>query len=87
MTRIVTIWYAYGGTPDYSRDVTSHKELWEGNGNSHSHNSDTVMGMGREQGIFVWKKDLIKRKKKRNSYVLTAHCADPQSSRNPWPVH
>jgi len=33
--------------------VTSHTELWEWNGNNHSHNSDTVMGMGREPGIFL----------------------------------
>jgi len=32
-------------------------QLWEGNGNSHSHNSDTVMRMGREPGIFLWKKN------------------------------
>ena len=38
------------------RDVTSHKELWEGTGNSHSHESYTVLGMGREPGIFQWKK-------------------------------
>ena len=38
-----------------TRDVTSHKESWEGNGKSHSHNSNTVMGMGREPGIFLWK--------------------------------
>jgi len=31
-------------------------ELWEGNRNSHSHNSDTVMGTGREAGIFLLKK-------------------------------
>jgi len=30
-----------------------HKELWEGNGNRHSYSSDTVMGLGREAGIFV----------------------------------
>ena len=36
--------------------VRSLKELWEGNGNSHSHNSDTVMGTGREPGIFPFKK-------------------------------
>ena len=36
--------------------VRSHKELWEGNGNSHSHNSDTVMGTEREPGIILWKK-------------------------------
>jgi len=40
------------------RDVTSHKELWEGNGTSHSHNSDTVMGIGRAPGIFLWKENL-----------------------------
>ena len=34
------------------RDVTSRKELWEGNENGHSHNSDTVMGMEREPGIY-----------------------------------
>jgi len=33
--------------------VRSLKELWEGNVNSHSHNSDTVMGTGREAGIFL----------------------------------
>jgi len=38
-------------------DVRSLKESCEGNGNSHSHNSDTVMGMGREPGIFVRKKN------------------------------
>jgi len=38
-----------------SRDVTSRRELWKGNGNGHSHNSDTVMGMGREPGIFLCK--------------------------------
>jgi len=39
--------------PLLCRDVTSHKEWWEGNRNSHSHNSDTVMGIGREPGIFL----------------------------------
>jgi len=43
-----------GESPDF-RDVTSHKELWEGNGNSPFDNSDTVMGMGREPGIFLRK--------------------------------
>ena len=36
--------------------VRAPKDLWEGNGNSHSHNSDTLMGTGREPGIFLWKK-------------------------------
>ena len=39
----------------FCRGVTSHKELWEANGNSHSQNSDRVIGMGREPGIFLWK--------------------------------
>jgi len=38
-----------------TRDVTSQRELWEGNGNGHSHKSDKVMGMGREPGIFLQK--------------------------------
>jgi len=33
--------------------VHSLKELWERNGNSHSHNSDTITGTGMEAGIFV----------------------------------
>ena len=36
-----------------SSGVRSLKELWEGNGNSHSHNSDKVMGTGREPGILI----------------------------------
>jgi len=39
-----------------SSGVRSLKELWERNGNSHSHNSDTVMGTGREPGIILLKK-------------------------------
>ena len=40
--------------PIRSYGKASHKEVWEENGNTHSHNSDTVMGMGREPG-FLWK--------------------------------
>ena len=39
--------------PTESKDVTFHKELWEEDGNTHSHNSKRVMGMGKEPGIFV----------------------------------
>jgi len=38
--------------------VRSLKDLWEGDGKSHSHNSDTVMGTGRELGIFLWQSNL-----------------------------
>jgi len=48
--------YIHLGILSNSRDVTSHKELWEGNGNSHCHNSDTAMEMGREPGISIEKK-------------------------------
>jgi len=41
--------------------VRSLKELWERNGNSHSDNSDTVMGTGREPGIILWKKNCQKK--------------------------
>jgi len=33
--------------------VRSLKELWKGNRNSHSQNSDKVIGTGREPGIFL----------------------------------
>jgi len=37
---------------DFARDVTSHKEIRERNGNSHSYNSIKVTGMGREPNFF-----------------------------------
>jgi len=53
-------WFFVKGKKTFvsARDVTSHdshRDLWEGNGNSHSNNSDTVMGMWREPGIFLRK--------------------------------
>jgi len=35
--------------PIMNSGVRSLKELWEGNGSSHSHSSDTVMGTRRNQ--------------------------------------
>jgi len=42
-------------TTQFQRCV-SHKELWEGIRDSHSHNSNRVMGIGGDTGIFLWKK-------------------------------
>jgi len=40
----------------FLKSVRPHEELWEGIRDSHSHNSDRVMGMGWDTGIFVWTK-------------------------------